>query len=130
MNELQAATDRIRRGEFGGENLESVYGGDRDSQFSRICADQRLLYLAYLAEHPADDDVLLTVSYMEQVGFLDIGPRGGVPRMRIQFLIVYCLADRNRWTVNHVEVPEPKTRGDLRRLCAALGIPLTCQSDK
>ena len=114
----------------GEDNLLEVYGGDRDSQFSRVYADHRALYLAYLAEHPADDDLLLTVSYMEQVGFLDIGPRNGVPRMRLQFLIVYCLADRNCWKVNCVEVPEPKTRGDLRRLCAALGVPLTCQSGK
>lgn len=61
--------------------------------------DLTTLAQAYLDEHPSDDDELVTVAWLEETGLNLLGsPRSGS-------------------TLS-------KTRGDVRRLCKALGIEL------
>lgn len=71
-----------------------------------------------LREHPADDDEKVTAEWLDVLGF-EYGNLSG-------------LYIRNpRWSRHETPtnvftkvVPHPETRGDVRRLCRALGIEL------
>jgi len=69
----------------------------------------------YLAEHPADDDELLNTTWVEDMGLLgDINTKG-----------LHLSCDYGRWVAwfeGTVMLCEVNTRGDVRRLCAALGL--------
>ena len=81
-------------------------------------AGMRLLADEYIADHPADDDETVTAEWLDVLGF-EYGNLSG-------------LYIRNpRWSRYETPtnfftkvVPHPKTRGDVRRLCRALGIEL------
>lgn len=84
------------------------------------------LAVAYLAEHPADDDEPLTDESLRAIGFeLDkdapswavvIGKKPH--RVRITFAGQPCLR------IEEMEIKVNPTRGDIRLLCRALGIEL------
>jgi hypothetical protein len=96
----------------------------------------------YRAEHPADDDLPVTENWLRSVGFRDylIADKHCSsflslwvePRLHnCAFLAVHWARDANPqghyWSANDFTLyrpAHPKTRGDVRRLCAALGHPL------
>jgi hypothetical protein len=69
---------------------------------------------AYLAEHPAGDESPVTIEWMREVGLCD---RRTV--LDVFFEQEGCACRWHGW-----EVAMVKTRGDLRKLAAALGIEL------
>ena len=80
---------------------------------------------AYLAEHPADDEEPVTGDWLLSIGFepdathLVLRRFGPDENGKIQ---VYLL-DR-RWLLHGTRIKMLCTRGDVRRLCAALRVPL------
>lgn len=62
---------------------------------------------AYLAEHPADDMEPATHEWLDAVGVADVDIDGAWVRRCAEFEDGIC----GKWT-----------RGDVRRLCAALGV--------
>ena len=74
---------------------------------------------AYLAEHEADDDEIVTDEWLQSVGFTDdentnlsLGP-----------MELFLFSGGNELLIDHSSGEyELKTRGDVRRLCRALGI--------
>ncbi len=77
---------------------------------------------AYLAEHPADDEEPITEAWLRSVGFDD------EHRLDWKNLVIkFCVPIRdNFWDfyLNSTQIKPPKTRGDVRRLCKALGVEL------
>jgi hypothetical protein len=86
-----------------------------------------------LAEHPADDGEAITPEWLLSVGFtLDHEmepPRDPVYCIRsLLWRPHYFGVNQGTWQFGPVTIDQnPKTRGDVRRLCAALGIPLPDQ---
>lgn len=89
-------------------------------------ADRNALAAAYLAEHPADDAEPITANWLAAVGFTSPGAfthtiDGGIT------MEWFSGGDLGQWECiigDHV-CPDFGTRGQLRRLCAALGVPLS-----
>lgn len=90
--------------------------------------DMELIVIAYLAQHPADDDEPIDEEFLRSVGFVDID------KNTLQFdrdlpVDVWhggVMAEAE-WSVGGERIPHelmPSTRGDLRRLASALGIEL------
>lgn len=83
---------------------------------------------AYLAEHPADENEPITEEWLRSAGFiwqstdtyeLHSGAFGN------DYLRYTKIAFRaGLWYANGLGCADCKTRGDVRRLCSALGIPL------
>jgi hypothetical protein len=89
-------------------------------------ADAFDLALAYLADHPADDAEPVTAEWLASVGFT----AGKFPRDLIRGPVLRGVssAGDEYWAIRTYPIPndaKPWTRGHLRRLCAALGVPLT-----
>lgn len=97
--------------------------------------DANEVALAWLAEHPADDDEPVTEEWLRGVGFanepgtIEAETRLGILRTYREF------KDREgdrRWEIDDRDVfttfipkqLKPKTRGAVRDLCRALGIKL------
>ena len=86
---------------------------------------------AYLAEHPADDGEPVTEEWLLGVGFI----QGKSKNSRLIFLDYFTIDDLLSgecsvcgWA-DHVTLRSTcKTRGDVRRLCTALCIPLKHQA--
>lgn len=116
--EIRAAAERLRRLEAG-EHQDAVYG-DFANAFRRL--DTQTLADAFLAEHPADDDEPDTEEWLRGVGFTDCKNDG----LRLSILARYPNLGMPFWEVcgTVIRLAQPKTRGQLRRLCAALGISL------
>lgn len=82
---------------------------------------------AWLAEHPADDGEPVSGEWLRSIGFT--GPDGllGIIYGEVEL----TTTTSSRWLVGNpseihgesVYIPAPTTRGDVRRLCAALGVP-------
>jgi hypothetical protein len=86
---------------------------------------------AWLADHPADDDEPVTTEWLAAVGITEDEGRANGD--------IYVCAWVGRWQHGRVEIligkhwdqtyipggMTPQTRGEFRRLCAALGVPLT-----
>lgn len=85
------------------------------------------LAVAYLEEHPADDDEPITADWLCKNGWKVIcnGTRASIEWIT-DHPIQLWKQDANRWhvTMGVVEFHVINTRGDVRRLCAALGIEL------
>lgn len=82
---------------------------------------------AYLAEHPADDALPIDELWLRGVGFKPRGIEGDLWLWPLHWRhfsgeVVLQPAQLEIW--HGVLRGHPKTRGDLRRLCAALGINL------
>ena len=127
--ELRAAAERIRRFKSG-EHPFAIYG--EDDAATQGWHDRKILAEAYIAEHPADDETGLSVEWMTAVGFRQTGAgwwrvgKHGRETLALDYHDntesgdVFSLPT-NRFMPLRVLVA---TRGQLRRLCAALGVPL------
>lgn len=90
-----------------------------DIHVANIIVDQ------WLAEHPADSDEVIDQGFLMDFGFRLTEPSASVVIWKLGELWLVCTALGNEWKWNGYLIESwPKTRGDLRRLCAALGIPL------
>jgi hypothetical protein len=152
-DELKAAIDRQRR-YMGGENGYRVYfpefvgrnhnwtDAEESEYVRRKRRDKEILALAYLAEHPADDDEPITADWLRSVGAKEVdlswrndqfsthlpayvfgNGRFGVWGHEAAWSMYLLNADGFDGQEEHVTAV--RTRGQLRRLCAALGITLT-----
>lgn len=95
----------------------------------RLC---EMYAAAYLAEHPADDNTPIDEAWLRRVGFIRHMQSAGSNDLSLGNLIYVGRRNNSR----REEAPEPrfylrdidlrhiKTRGQLRRLCIALGIEL------
>lgn len=94
-----------------------------------------------LAEHPADDAEPVTEEWMRSVGFEKhdaLWQWSKSNGLKMPSRLVYWPGYRGDGTQWHIDggprakdiydIPEQPTRGDVRRLCVALGIPLTATS--
>lgn len=146
MNELEAARERLRainaqeqdpidvydlrnpppnhRGKWGRwEMREALEHGQQD--------DCETLADAYLAEHPADDGELITEEWLRSVGFKQSAEgtmmrlASGEPLSHLRHTAVSFDLVSGNWFANGLRCRKQETRGHLRRLCAALGIPIT-----
>lgn len=84
----------------------------------------RLLALAYLAEHHADDAEAMTAEWLDRIMYRDTKTDWSFGRLRI------AGSDNTGFSVDYVSsyrVPLPgvyKTRGEVRDLCRVLKAPL------
>lgn len=100
---------------------------------------------AYLAEHPADDGEPADREWLKSVGFDPEGEANGdlfspysesimipgdneycrrlVYKHQLKFLVIDEDA-RDGDEIQRIALPMSRSRGELRRLCTALGIPL------
>ena len=121
-DEVKQARERLR----GNEDLWIEYGGQHDDL-------DALLYLAHndLAEHPADDDEPVTVEWLDAL-FTRSCKTHSHPNWRASGESRHGFRFVFHDSVLHVGVifngttgiATCKTRGDVRRLCRALGIEL------
>lgn len=114
-NELRAAVERVHKGA-----KNPLYYAFPLQPHGQAKADAVLIVDAYLAEHPADDAEAVTEDWFAAVGI----PRGCFDPVCYGWLYgekAYTLSVNRapRGSVSGVEV---YTRGDVRRLLAALGI--------
>lgn len=124
--ELRAAADSVLAD--GGTGTSAAMYWDVDEGPT----DAKALAAAYLAEHPADEEEPITGPWSESVaGEVDRSdPEIAVYYHRCQHLCVSWMLDdgivyvKQMGTGLKIAVP-CATRGQLRRLCAALGGPLT-----
>lgn len=130
--ELRAAANRWQEGNYSYSAL------DCDTYSDSEVADMRLLARAYLAEHPADDAEPVTAEWLRSVGFCREMQPASSNNLTIRHgsaIVTRWMNSDNvpRWSVRMYadETPDwvppciqPKTRGDVRRLCKALGIEL------
>lgn len=141
-DDVRAAAERLARYIAGrAEVLEQLEHLGRMPPGLRLSIeDTAAVANAYLAEHPADDGEPVTADWLQSVGFgrhmqpaanCDLSLQAG--DFRLFVAVAIPTRERygfkpERWAVNEVWLPEaatPATRGHVRRLCAALGIPLT-----
>lgn len=83
-----------------------------------------------LSNFPADDGEPITEGWLRQCGFTDdedqLYPE--LTHLRINPLIRSTCKETGEvtwWISAYRDLPTPPDRGSLRRLCAALGVPLT-----
>lgn len=105
-----------------------------------VLLDTARVAKGYLAEHPADDGEPLTADWLDAITRdkegkihwrLSNGPRAaGVIAVEVVMRPSYCTVEvcgrlvREWWPLADDAKRRQYTRGDLRRLCAALGIDL------
>lgn len=134
IDELREAVERTRR-VHAGETVCDVYGRVYlDDSWKRFAADNKVIAAAYLADHPADDAEPVTKEWLLSVGFDD--RRNGVS-MGLGLRVnggphLYCSCNAPGVTPDWyfddgrlIACNDLLTRGHVRRLCAALGVPLT-----
>ena len=94
--------------------------------------DRADLAAAYLAEHPADDDELVTPDWLELVGWEPYPQtrRNMWYSRSVSLLMIHFRDGEGTWLCHGSSscgwdyVTKQCTRGDLRRLCKLLGIEL------
>ena len=114
-DDVRAAAERITRSVH-----EAVYTGPLSLQGK--LADALIVADAVLAEHPADDGEPVTEAWLRAAGFtvnplrdrLEVGP---AQWWHFANCVLGIDHHTGFWTL--------PTRGHVRRLCAALGIPIT-----
>ena len=137
-DELKAAAERIRR-ISGGENRVEVYGTTEklsDGKWRNPHNDLLELVDAFLAEHPADDDVAIAEEWLKSVGFTEEGkqrwpvlvsPQSSKngPICRIYYEPLNgCDGWQIGWKDACGSIPTLDTRSEVRQLCIALRITL------
>lgn len=81
----------------------------------------------YLAEHPADDEMPVTESWLESIGFRREPVNDCVMKLETISRTAAWKYDCEYWRVDFQKLPEalyPKTRRDVRQLCRVLGIQI------
>ena len=120
------------------ERLRGTY--TRDEQQWQLVPVQMLDDLdtvskQYLAEHPVDDDELIDAAWLDTTSLRFIIDHGDTvgwwtapnnpdhARFRIAESVCHYPGE---WLATYGDyfTPRPKTRGNLRRLCKELGVPL------
>lgn len=133
MDEIRAAAERLT-GDWG-----KTYPPAPDA-VDAILLDTVRVAKVYLAEHPADDGVPLSADWLDTLTRdkegrnhwrLSDGPRtAGVVVVEVVMRPSYCTVEvcgrltREWWPHAEDASRRQYTRGDLRRLCAAIGIDL------
>ncbi len=114
-DETRAAAERLR--------------DHRTTQWPLRTQDMNTIIEAYLAEHPADDAEPITGEWLRTTSaytFVELPDNDGT---NVLFEIEPFGPDEYRPQLSEgsdmIVLRRLKTRGDLRRLCAALGVPLT-----
>ena len=143
MTEIREAAERIRRQQYDQHGGEFLIGPNGE-KWSRSM-DGHTVANAYLAEHPTDDEEPVTESWLEscggnvchgcedEPGSVEFG------KSRTLSLVLSQYDDMEFWRVflehpsskafaMHDQLPDVNTRGNVRRLCAALGITLKGES--
>lgn len=122
-SELRAAAERIRKVRAGADPWQ-VYDGKPGSGSE---TDEDAIVSAYLAEHPADSDQPAAWPWLGNLGFVDTGD---VSRLTPNCWTIDWTIDVTSnpggsvlW-LNDTPVTDDPTRGHVRRLLAALGVPL------
>lgn len=112
--ELQAAAER-----WDEEVALEMFGEDQ------AVRDVVHLAKAYLALFPADDETLIDEAWLRERGFVE---RNGIFYSMDSALRFSPKPDErlrsHGWWYHGVSIPDQETRGQLRRLCAALGVEL------
>jgi hypothetical protein len=118
-DDVQAAAERLRNADASGINYDDIYGRGEE-------LDWLTLARAYLALH---DPTPLDEAWLKAVGF-EVDVRDGkapsmfLDRLRISLKwkqwTTWLKTGVNDWITMSVVA----TRGDVRRLCAALGVTL------
>jgi hypothetical protein len=141
---LQPALDRLRNAVASGINYSEIYGYGPEHELAVLAS-------AYLIEHPEDDGETVTREWLTSVGFTAYDENERDPSKWLYFIspkskeskgrsgpIVHLRIDPlygcDGWSIveagdehtglDSVQIPSCETRGDVRRLCAALSIPL------
>lgn len=122
-DDVRAAVERVRRWRAG-EWLAGIYPdtNDRAGELACLETDWRDVSVAYLNAFPADDGEPVTEEWLLAAGFtvnplrdrLEVGP---AQWWHFANCVLGIDHHTGFWTL--------PTRGHVRRLCAALGIPLT-----
>lgn len=132
-NELKAAVERLRKAGMDGWMLAYP---ERPSfgHPSRQMEDWEIIAAAYLAEHPEDDDVLVTeewVASLHPPRYWEAGAEYSWPSVSLCYAVevpgnslVCCQGFYIDGRISPIPLSHIKTRGDVRRLCRALGIEL------
>lgn len=129
-DKLKAAVDRLRK-----VNEDSVW--DYETEQALQC-DRAAIADLYLDEHPEDDDEPVTDQWFKEAGAEYFGEAlmwswriGGLTVMGVlpARLPDGCWSYRTRFDDKYcgsgiVDLPPQKTRGDVRRLCKAIGVEL------
>ena len=117
-DELKAARERKHRWDADDDAAFDASGTDEEN-------DMFMFGDAYLAEHPADEDEPITLNW-----WLSSGAETSLIDRDFMLIrndvegVIYLVT-----TLQEIPLPHIKTRGDVRRLCAALGIELTTRID-
>jgi hypothetical protein len=125
-DEVKKAAERLRRVQAG-ESLLDVYPDSLAEPAWSYAADLRVLADAYLATVAADEELPITREWWETLkddpGELYFLHFGDEDRFWLDLSesrnMVMLESPRDSTDLEHI-----KTRGQLRRLCAALNIPL------
>lgn len=116
QEQVKAAAERLRRYYGSNESIESIYGLGESASMSYANDNMIVARNAALAEHPADDDEPITEEWLESSGALDA--------LTEAFGMLH-ISD------GVVRVGKGlSTRGEVRRLCEALGIELNSEGTK
>jgi hypothetical protein len=131
-DDVKAAAERLLSGiELSDPySIGDIYFSKKDGA-SFSLKDIFILAESYLAEHPADDCEPITEEWLRSVGFSD-GATGESLWLRckdsqlghLRHTAMALDLITGNWTANGLGCKECKTRGDVRRLAAALGIAL------
>lgn len=124
MDDVTKAAERLRRtneGEFLCNVYETIEAQPMGELYELFQKDKESVVAAYLAEHPADDAEPLTEPWLRSVGGKDGVATAGI---WLNNTIGFRLDDLADVVVCNARPKNVKTRGDLRRLAAALGIQL------
>lgn len=115
--DTRAAMDRIRR-IHNGDNVFDVYG--KDANPSDISSDQGKLVDAFVAANPADDTEPITEAWLLE----NTTEHSEHIRLLGSLAVLYANSPKDPF----IRLPDIRvsqlTRGDVRRLCESLGIPL------
>jgi len=115
MAELRQAAERLRS--LVPQHMWETVGPEwtREDRDLWLCA---FAYVAYLAEHPADDDEPIDEAWFDSFSVPE-WPHGTTCKTIAGHV---WIDDTNTVYLEATPLPHIKTRGDVRRLLAALGV--------
>ena len=127
-NEIKLAAERLRKARKDSAAFDGGYPATVQGR-QRSLLDHVALAEAYLAEHRADDDEPTGYEWLQDCGLsggtakLESGELTIVPASKWAYIEI---EENSQWhRCQHIiTLPFPETRGDVRRLCSALGITL------
>lgn len=132
MSDVRAAAERLRQMRADSEAFDGGYPDNEDGRLQSLC-DHAILADAYLAEHPADDDEPVTEDFIRSLNpprYWEAGAEYVWPDVCLRYSLEICDGKPPVLSAGFyidggdkpVYLPHIKTRGDVRRLCRALGV--------